>query len=267
MDAKLERLNKIMNEKPYGEVARLRLGLEEAEKEMLRLKKQAEGLKAEAKKVLGLMASYAQKQTYLATLNARFDDRVAVLDVRLDKMAKAKDEEFAPMLRDAKATREFLIRKGFRYFLNKLKKSDILGSCFGACMSAAIADGMRQGLEAGYVHGKKGTNINSIPDYNPNATEVYAVALKALSDVSFPLLKQVEAYADQPFSYLEALLVMGVHEDIQDEARTFTNPASGSTSPAGGVINKFYCPTEHPLCRGCWCGRSRRHPSVQSREC
>nr|GEV39564.1 hypothetical protein [Tanacetum cinerariifolium] len=134
-------------ENPKLEMSKLerRLGLEEAEKEVLRLKKQVDNLEAEANK-------------------RRFDDRVAVLDARLDKMAKETDEEFAPMLRDTKVTKEFLVRKGFHYFLNKFKKSDVLGSYLSSCIFAAIYDGM----------------------------------------------KQVKACADQPFSYLEALLVMGV---------------------------------------------------------
>nr|GEX23987.1 hypothetical protein [Tanacetum cinerariifolium] len=74
MDAKVECLRNIVNDKPSGEAARLRFGLEEAEKEVLRLKMQVEGLKAEANKVSGLLASYAQKETDLSALNAKFQD-------------------------------------------------------------------------------------------------------------------------------------------------------------------------------------------------
>ncbi|GJV84803.1 hypothetical protein Tco_1524701, partial [Tanacetum coccineum] len=109
----------------------------------------------------------------------------------------------------------------------------------GACISVAISDCMRKGLEAEFVHGKRGIDINSIPAYNPNAAEFYTDALKDLSDVSFHLLEQVEACANQSFSYPEALLEMGVHEDVKDEAKTFTNLASGSTSSTGGVIDQF----------------------------
>ncbi|GJX72502.1 hypothetical protein Tco_0309673 [Tanacetum coccineum] len=103
--------------------------------------------------------------------------------------------------------------------------SDLLGSHLGACIFAAISDKMRQGLEAGFVHGKKGTNINYIPTYNPNAVKVYADALSALNDVSFPLLEHIEACVDQLFSYLEALLVMGVHDLVEsDEVLAGTTP-------------------------------------------
>ncbi|GJS66271.1 hypothetical protein Tco_0680835 [Tanacetum coccineum] len=149
-------------------------------------------------------AEFAQM---LDTQQRMFDERVAALDARLDKMVKETDEESAPMLRDARETKKFIIENGFHYFLNKFRESEMLGTRLGACISANILDGMRQCLEAGFVHGKKGTDINSIPA--PNAAEVYADAMNALNDVPFPLLEQIEACAKQPFSYLEALLVMG----------------------------------------------------------
>ncbi|GKE94365.1 hypothetical protein Tco_1579220 [Tanacetum coccineum] len=95
---------------------------------------------------------------------------------------------------------------------------------------------LRDGPETGFVHEKNGTDINSIPAYNPNAAEVYADNLNALNDVPFTLLEQIETCDEQPFSYLEALLVMGVHESIKDEARTSTNLVSASTSSAGVTV-------------------------------
>ncbi|GJZ82263.1 putative reverse transcriptase domain-containing protein [Tanacetum coccineum] len=58
--------------------------------------------------------------------------------------------------------------------------------------------------------------------------------------------KRIEACAEQPFSYVEALLVMGVRESIQDEPDTSTNPTSGSTSFAGGVMKQFIIPLSVP---------------------
>ncbi|GJU08757.1 hypothetical protein Tco_1125187 [Tanacetum coccineum] len=245
-DAEIKRLQKLLIEKPSGEMARLRLEgdnlstINAKYQDLLRENDQLElcnaSLRAQVDWEAEVKAEFDQK---FEAHQRRFDERVAVLDACLDKMDKERDEEFSPMLRDVKKTKEFLIGKGFRYFLNKFKESDILGSRLGACISATISDGMRQGLEAGFVHGKKGTNINSIPTYNPDATEVYVDALKALNDVSFPLLEQVKACAKQLFSYLEALFVMGVDESIQDEVGTSTNPASGETSSAGGGDEQF----------------------------
>ncbi|GKF14044.1 hypothetical protein Tco_0055506, partial [Tanacetum coccineum] len=137
------------------EMSRLRLGFKGTKREVGRLRKQVEELKVEAVKVLGLLALYSQKEMNQSTLN----------DARLDKMVKETDEEFAPMLKDARETKFFIIWK----------------------------DGMGQGLEVRFVHGKKGTDINSIPAYNPNAMEFYADSLSALNNVTFPLLEQIEA--------------------------------------------------------------------------
>ncbi|GJQ98355.1 hypothetical protein Tco_0009494 [Tanacetum coccineum] len=57
----------------------------------------------------------------LADYHRKFDERVAELDAILAKMAKETDEEFAPMPRDDKKTKEFLFGKGFHYFLNKFQ--------------------------------------------------------------------------------------------------------------------------------------------------
>ncbi|GKD10970.1 hypothetical protein Tco_1190655 [Tanacetum coccineum] len=108
---------------------------------------------------------------------------------------------------------------------------------------------MRQGLEAGFVHGKKGMDINYVPAYNPNAAELYADALNALNDMPFLLLEQIEACDDQPFSYLKALLVMGVNESVQDEAGTSTNPTSGETSSVGGDAEQFVIAPSVPYAR------------------
>nr|GEX52074.1 hypothetical protein [Tanacetum cinerariifolium] len=127
--------------------------------------------------------------------------RNASLHGQVNGETKEMDEEFAPMLRDGRETKKFITRKGFCYFLNKFKESELLGTRLGACISAAISDRMRQGVEAGFVHGKKGTDINSIAAYN-----------------------QMQGR---------------VHESIQDEVGTLTNLTSGSTSFTSGVTKQF----------------------------
>nr|GEV73039.1 RNA-directed DNA polymerase, eukaryota [Tanacetum cinerariifolium] len=143
-DAKIERLQKLMNEKPSREMARL-------------------SLQGQVDEEAEVKAEFSRK---LANYHRKFVERVAELDARLENMAKETDGEFSPMLRDVKKTKEFLVGKGFRYFLNKFKDSDLLGSCI-------------------------------------------------------------------------ALLVTGVHESVQDDAGTFTNPASGETSFISGGAEQF----------------------------
>ncbi|GJZ81407.1 ribonuclease H-like domain-containing protein, partial [Tanacetum coccineum] len=139
-DAEIERIRKILNEKPSGEMARLRLGFESVEREVKRLRKQVEEMKVEAGKVNGEDEVKAEFAQMLNAHQKRFDERVAVLDGRLEKMVKETSEEFAPMLRDVIHTKKWIIRQGFRYFLNKFKESELLGTRLGACIAVAIAD-------------------------------------------------------------------------------------------------------------------------------
>ncbi|GJT48279.1 hypothetical protein Tco_0974436 [Tanacetum coccineum] len=101
-----------------------------------------------------------------------------------------------------------------------------------------IANGMTQGLEAGVVHGRKGTHINSIPVYDLDAAEVYADALIALNNVPFPLLEQLEVFAEEKISYIKALLVMGVDEPKEDEVEALLNLASGVTVKESTLVEE-----------------------------
>ncbi|GJU92909.1 hypothetical protein Tco_1317665 [Tanacetum coccineum] len=122
-------------------------------------------------KLMGEAEVKAEFARQLDAQQKRSEERMLDFDERLNKMDKETKEEFALIL----------------------------------YISAAIVDGMRQGLEVGIVHGRKGTDINSIPAYNPHAAEVYA---DNLNNSSFPLLGKLEACAEEKFSYIEALLVM-----------------------------------------------------------
>ncbi|GJY22235.1 hypothetical protein Tco_0394801 [Tanacetum coccineum] len=125
-----------------------------SEREVGHQRKQVEELNVEAGKVPGEAEVKAEFARMLDTQQRMFNERVADLDARLDKMVKETDEEFALMLRDARKTKKFIIGNGFHYFLNKFRESEMLGTRLGACISANILDGMRQCLEAGFVHGK-----------------------------------------------------------------------------------------------------------------
>nr|GFB56876.1 hypothetical protein [Tanacetum cinerariifolium] len=93
------------------------------------------------------------------------------------------------------------------------------------------------GLEARTVHGRKGTDINVITAYNPNAAEVYSNALNALNDVSCPLFECLETYASNNLSYLQALPVIGTNESIEDESGTMKNPTSSIFGGGTRIFN------------------------------
>ncbi|GKE84442.1 hypothetical protein Tco_1558184, partial [Tanacetum coccineum] len=148
----------------------------------------------------------AECDRLLDAQQSRFVERLTAFDERLNKMDRETEEEFALMFRDAVHTKKWIVGQGFHYFLNKFKESELLGTRLGACILAVITGGTMQGLEAGIMHGKKGTNINSIPAYNLNVAEIYMDASNALHD---------------------------------DEVGNSTNPASSSTSSAGGGAKQF----------------------------
>ncbi|GJT05356.1 hypothetical protein Tco_0839818 [Tanacetum coccineum] len=139
-------------------------------------------------------------------------------------------------MRDAVETKKWVVSKGFRYLLEKFKESDLLGAYLGVWISTVITDGMRQGLKAGIVHGRKGTDINFIPAYDPNAAEAYADALNALNNVPFLLLDNLEACAGEKLSYFQALLVIIPYAEYvgaltieliaTEELRTFESDAN-----------------------------------------
>nr|GEX22783.1 hypothetical protein [Tanacetum cinerariifolium] len=165
-DVEIERLRKHLNEKPSREMARLRLSFNGDERELGRLRKQVKELKIKVGKVPGLLASYSHKETELSTINGKYQDLLR---------EKKKLELHNAILQC------------------QFKESELLGTRPGACILATIADGTMQGLETVIVHGKKGTDINSITTYNLNVAKIYTDSLNALNDVSFPLLEQIEA--------------------------------------------------------------------------
>ncbi|GJX07641.1 hypothetical protein Tco_0195573, partial [Tanacetum coccineum] len=114
-------VKKFVEEKPSKEMARLRLGKEEDEKEV----------HGETK----VKQEFARQ---LASQQKKFDERLAALDAYLKKIDK-EHKEIALAMRDV-------------------------------------------GLEAGFIHGKKGTYINSIHAYDPNVAEVYIDSIIVLND-------------------------------------------------------------------------------------
>ncbi|GKF79145.1 hypothetical protein Tco_0234713 [Tanacetum coccineum] len=154
-------------------------------------------------------------------------------------MDREHEEEIPSEFRDTVEAKSWFIGKGFLYFLNKFKESDLFETHLGACISAVISDGMRQGLEAANVQGRKGNEINSMPAYDPNDVEVYADSLNALNDVPFLLLEQLEACANEKQLYIQAFLVMGTEEAKEDEVEALVNHASGSTFSTGCGADQF----------------------------
>ncbi|GJZ30783.1 hypothetical protein Tco_0575830 [Tanacetum coccineum] len=127
----IARLKKLVEEKPSGEVARLRLGKEEVDRE-----------ETELSTVNGTYADLLREKIQLEYQNSKIWSQVDG-EVEMDR---EHEVEITLTIRDAIETKKWVVSKGFRYFLNKFKDNDLLGTCLGACISATIIDGMRQAL-------------------------------------------------------------------------------------------------------------------------
>ncbi|GJS89160.1 hypothetical protein Tco_0771796 [Tanacetum coccineum] len=195
-EAEIAWLKKFVEKKPFKEMARLRLGREEDEKEV--------------HGETTVKQEFAQR---LASQQKKFDERLAALDAYLKKIDR-EHEEIA------------------------LAMSDV-------------------GLEAGFVHGKKGTYINSIPAYDPNVAEVYIDSINVLNDFlstssaggganqfivapSVPYVRDASATTKE-FATTEEVKV--VDSDVNVLTRTIPDPdalfstafASGASASAASV--------------------------------
>ncbi|GKE22070.1 hypothetical protein Tco_1433582 [Tanacetum coccineum] len=252
-EAEIAHLKNLVEEKPSKELARLRLRKEEVDK---MVDKQVEELRKKADKMLGFFSHLLEQDTELSTINGIYEDLfklrlslnivTPVSEIRLTGKLRwigSIKKSLLRSMRDVVETKKWVVSKGFRYLLEKFKESDLLGAYLGVWISTVITDGMRQGLKVGIVHGRKGTDINSIPAYDPNAAEAYANALNALNNVPFLLFDNLEACACEKLSYFQALLVMTFESDVNvltgTVSESVASAATASVPPAAQDQNPF----------------------------
>ena len=104
--------------------------------------------------------------------------------------------------------KRWVIGHGFRKAFQKFKESEELNLQLGNCISAAIAEGMRQGLEAGIEHGRQKRELSDVAAYDPEAKKRFSESVTRLSNVPFPLLDSLEACKDAPLEFLMSQLVL-----------------------------------------------------------
>lgn len=137
-----------------------------------------------------------------------FKEQIAGLDAKLDVLNEEFYTELLPRYLMALESRRWVIGHGFRRAFNKFKECPELKTCLGGCITATLAEGLRQGLEAWVVHGANGVALNQIEAYKPDAKEQYHDAVVRLSQVPFPLLESLEACRDSPLEFLMSQLVL-----------------------------------------------------------
>lgn len=214
----------------------------EKDKELVGLKSSNQELellnKGLSEKVLGLemvcgtLQGQIKGEEYLVkqfeereeAIRGSFKGQIVGLDAKLDSLNEEFDTELLPRYLMALESRRLVIGHGFRRAFNKFKECPELKMRLGGCISAALAEGLRQGLEAGVVHGANGIALDQIEAYKPNAKEQYHDAVVRLSQVPFPLLESLEAFRDSPLEFLMSQLVLEEEQIPGSSEVTFGPP-------------------------------------------
>nr|GEV95291.1 hypothetical protein [Tanacetum cinerariifolium] len=220
-DAKIQCLQKLLNEQPFGEMAPLRLGFEVAEREKsqphpVQIHELSLQVKLQDKRMVDQHKLQCFQVRGMHVIQSTKDICVHFRCIRVVGRGRMNVCALLPMRKTSLQTLPHPIRDSRRDTIAKSGPNN--------CISAAISDGMSQGLEASFVHGKKGTDIHSTSAYNPNAAEVYADVLSALNDMHSPYLKTLKL----------------------DEAGTSTNPTFDETSSISGDAEQFIIATSIP---------------------
>ena len=199
-----------------GEKDKELAGLKTSNQELLLLNKELSEKVVGLEVVCGTLQGQIKGEEYLVkqfeereeAVRDSFKEQIAGLDAKLDALNKEFNTELLPRYLMALESRRWVIGHGFRRAFNKFKECPELKMRLGGCISAALAEGLRQGLEAGVTHGANGVALNQIEAYKPNAKEQYHDAVVRLSQVPFPLLESLEACRDSPLEFLMSQLVL-----------------------------------------------------------
>nr|GEU90840.1 hypothetical protein [Tanacetum cinerariifolium] len=156
----------------------------EAETDM---KKATEAKNAELVKELeNLRALFTDLQVSNDRLSQQ---RCAEIDARLDALSIDFDKELYLHMLTAIAGRRWVIGHGLRLAVMKCGESTELRQVIADVVSAGIAKGMSEGLKYEVVRGKANLDSKAIEAYDPKADTKYVIALHALRDLKYPMVR------------------------------------------------------------------------------
>nr|GEV51774.1 hypothetical protein [Tanacetum cinerariifolium] len=138
----------------------------------------------------------------------RVERRCADLDARLDALSIDFGEELYPHMLTDIAGRRWVIGHGLRLAVMKCGESLEMRQAFADVMSAGITKGMSKGLRHGVEHGQAQLNVESIEAYDPEAEAKFVAALRALKDLKYLLVDQLEGLKDAPMDVIMAALYL-----------------------------------------------------------
>nr|GEW04532.1 hypothetical protein [Tanacetum cinerariifolium] len=169
------------------------------------LSQQVASLKEQVSGEEKLKAAFEQFKQYE---DERVERRCAELDVCLDALSIAFDEELYLHMLTAIAGRRWVVGHGLRLAMMKCAESLEMRQAFADVVSAGVAKGISEGLKHGVEHRQAQLTVESIEAYDPEAEAKFVAALQSLKDLKYPLLDQLEGLKDAPMDVIMAALYL-----------------------------------------------------------
>nr|GEW20037.1 hypothetical protein [Tanacetum cinerariifolium] len=160
----------------------------------------------------------AELSQELENMHAQFSDlqRCVEMDACPDALSIDFDEELYPHMLTAIAGHRWVIGRGLRLAVMKCGESLELRQAFDDVVSAGIVKGLSEGLRHGLEHGQAQLSLESIKAYDPEVEAKFVTALRALKDLKYPLVDQLEGLKDTPMDVIMAALYL--ESDTGDDA-------------------------------------------------
>ncbi|GKD29070.1 hypothetical protein Tco_1239848, partial [Tanacetum coccineum] len=159
-------------------------------------------LEAEADMKKSTEAKNAELVKELESLRAQVEKSCAEIDACLDALSIDFDEELYPHMLTAIAGRRWVIGYGLRLAVMKCVESAELRQAFADMVSAGITKGMSEGLKHGVEHGKASLDLEVIEAYDLEVNTKYVADLRALRDLKYPMVDQLESLKDAPIDVI-----------------------------------------------------------------
>nr|GEZ95223.1 putative transposase (putative), gypsy type [Tanacetum cinerariifolium] len=132
----------------------------------------------------------------------------AELDARIADVRRDMDNDLYPHMLTAIAGRRWVVGHDFILAFHKCARSFECRSALGKVILMAINKGIKEGLEAGVVHGRAGRYLAQIEVYDPKVERKYVATVSEFEGVSFPLLDELEGLKDSPLALIMSALTL-----------------------------------------------------------
>nr|GEX20766.1 hypothetical protein [Tanacetum cinerariifolium] len=170
------------------ELERMRAQFSDLQVSNERLSQQVATLKQQVSGEEKLKAAFEE---FKRQQDERVEQRCEEMDARPDALSIDFDEELYPHMLTAIAGRRWVIGRGLHLAVMKCGESLELRQAFADAVSAGIAKGLSEGLRHGLEHGQAQLSLESIEAYDPVAEAKFIVALQALKELKYLIIRGV----------------------------------------------------------------------------